>query len=141
MAWHKTEKTLSIHSINTRRREIFYWATVLATFALGTAAGDLTAITVGLGYFGSTILFIILIIVPAIGYWKFKLNKVIAFWLAYIITRPIGASLADWFGKSKNVSGLGWGDGHASLYLASLLIILIIYISVNHQEIRRENSN
>ena len=106
------EGTLSIHSITTKRRELFYWATVLATFALGTAAGDLTAASMHLGYFWSAVLFTAVIAVPALGWWRFGLNPILAFWVAYIVTRPVGASLADWFGKppSKN-HGLGYGDG------------------------------
>ena len=92
-AWYGKEKTLSIHSITSTRREFFYWATVLTTFALGTAVGDMTATTLHLGYFTSGILFIILFAIPAIGYWWFGLTEVIAFWFAYIVTRPLGASL------------------------------------------------
>src|SRR5579864_825196 len=84
VVWYASEKTLSIHSINTPRREMFYWATVIATFALGTAAGDLTAATLGLGYFSSGVLFAVLFAVPALGYWLFGLNEIVAFWFAYI---------------------------------------------------------
>ena len=96
VVWYLTEKTLSIHSITTRRREMFYWATVMATFALGTAAGDMTAITLHLGYFSSGVMFAILFAITALAYWLVKLNGIIAFWLAYILTRPLGASFADW---------------------------------------------
>jgi uncharacterized membrane-anchored protein len=123
--WQKSERTLSIHSITTRRRELFYWCTVLSTFALGTAAGDMTATTLGLGYFSSAILFAILILLPAIGYWKGRLNGVLAFWAAYVLTRPIGASLADCLGKSRSIGGLGLGDGHVSLVLCIVIVILV----------------
>jgi len=93
--WQKTEKTLSIHSINSLRREAFYWAVVVATFALGTALGDMTAATLHLGYFLSVVLFAVIIAIPAIGYWRFRWNPVFAFWFAYVATRPLGASLAD----------------------------------------------
>ncbi|HEY5316374.1 MAG TPA: hypothetical protein VIJ20_00225, partial [Solirubrobacteraceae bacterium] len=95
-AWYRSEGTLSIHSINTPRREKFYWATVLATFALGTAGGDLTATEWHLGFLPSGLMFIALIAVPAIAWRRFGLNSVIAFWFAYIVTRPLGASFADW---------------------------------------------
>src|SRR5258708_205358 len=100
IVWYLIERTLSIHSIFNRRRELFYWATVLTTFALGTAAGDMTAITFRLGYFDAGILFAVLISLPAIAWRIFKINAVFAFWFAYIVTRPLGASYADWFGRS-----------------------------------------
>ena len=136
--WQRSEKTLSIHSINTRKRELFYWLTVLATFALGTAAGDLTAVTLRLGYFSSAILFSALIVIPIIGYYVFKLNAIIAFWAAYILTRPIGASFADWMDKSKTVGGLGWGNGHVAIYLTVIIVIFVIYMMKNPKEIRKE---
>ncbi|MFF3419642.1 hypothetical protein ACFYW9_33925 [Streptomyces sp. NPDC002698] len=93
--WYGSEHPLSIHSIHTRRREVFYWATVLATFALGTAAGDLSA-AVGLGYLGSAVLYAVAIPVPAVAHRWDSLNAVAAFWTAYVITRPLGTSVADW---------------------------------------------
>jgi uncharacterized membrane-anchored protein len=129
--WYKYEGSLSIHSIATRKRELFYWATVLATFALGTAAGDMTASTLGLGYFTSAILFAGLIIVPVVGYWKLGMNEILSFWLAYILTRPLGASFADWFGKSQAVSGLGLGDGRVSLVLAILIVAFVGYMTMH----------
>jgi len=117
VTWQRTEKTLSIHSINTPRREAFYWAAVVATFALGTALGDLTATTLHLGYFFSALLFAGVIVLPAAGYRWAHLNPILAFWWAYVITRPLGASLADGAGKPKILGGLGWGDGLVSLCL------------------------
>lgn len=137
IVWQKSEKTLSIHNITTRRRELFYWATVLATFALGTAAGDMTATTLGLGYFSSGLLFTGLIAIPALGYWLFGLGEVAAFWAAYVLTRPIGASFADWLGKPKSVGGLGLGDGFVSLVLAVLIICFVGYMSFNRKAIKR----
>jgi uncharacterized membrane-anchored protein len=137
-AWHKSEKTLSIHTINSRRREMFYWLTVLATFALGTATGDLTATTLGLGYFSAGLLFTGLIALPAIAYWLFNLNQVLAFWLAYILTRPLGASFADWMSKPRSIGGLGWGDGHVAVGLAILIVGCVIYMTLDRHEIRRE---
>lgn len=134
IAWHKSEKTLSIHSITTRRRELFYWATVLATFALGTAAGDLTATTFGLGYFSSGLLFIGLIAIPALSYWLFDLNEIFAFWFAYVLTRPLGASFADWMSKSRSAGGLGWGDGHVSVTLIVVIVAFVAYLSVSRND-------
>jgi uncharacterized membrane-anchored protein len=135
--WHKSEKTLSIHSINTRRREMFYWAAVLATFALGTATGDLTAITVGLGYFSAGLLFAGLIALPAIAYW-FGLNEIFCFWFAYILTRPLGASFADWMSKSPAVGGLGWGDGRVGVMLTIVIIGFVSYLALSHRDIKPE---
>jgi uncharacterized membrane-anchored protein len=111
VVWYRVEGTLSIHSITMVRRELFYWAAIMATFALGTAAGDFTAHTLNLGYLGSAVLFSVVILIPALGYRYFHMNEVLAFWFAYILTRPVGASIADWLGKPKNRSGLALGDG------------------------------
>src|SRR5450631_3137420 len=105
-AWYRSEKTLSIHSIHTRRRELFYWAAVMATFALGTAAGDMTAVTLHLGYLASGMMFAVVIAIPALAYWRFGMNAILAFWFAYIATRPLGASFADWMGVSHVRGGL-----------------------------------
>jgi uncharacterized membrane-anchored protein len=134
VAWYATEKTLSIHSIYTLRRELFYWATVVTTFALGTAAGDLTASTFNLGYFASALLFIGLIALPALGYWLLRLNAIAAFWFAYIFTRPIGASFADWFGKPI-LGGLGLGDGPVSLVLFLSFIGVVGYLAATHMDV------
>lgn len=135
VAWYISEKTLSIHSINTRRRELFYWATVIATFALGTAVGDMTAATLNLGYLLSGILFAIAFVIPGVGYWKFGWNKIFSFWFAYVITRPLGASFADWFGKSY-LGGLGLGDTKVSLVLTILIVIFVIYLTVTRKDIK-----
>jgi len=137
-AWYLTEQTLSIHSIASPRREIFYWAAVMATFALGTAAGDLTASTMGLGYFASGVLFAALISVPAIAYWRLGLNEILAFWLAYILTRPLGESFADWVGRPPSLSGLGLGTGWVSLGLTILIVALVAYLTVTHQDVKSE---
>ncbi len=136
--WYKSEKTLSIHSIYTRRREVFYWATVMATFALGTAAGDMAATTVGLGYFSSGVLFAVLIAVPALAYWLFGLNEIVAFWLAYILTRPLGASFADWIGRSRSLGGLGLGTGSVSLALTILIIGFVGYLTITRKDMKGE---
>lgn len=123
LLWYRSEKTLSIHDITTRRRELFYWLTVCATFALGTAAGDMTAATMKLGFFLSGLLFLALFLAPAIGRRLFGLNDIFAFWFAYIMTRPLGASFADWAGKSPRMHGLGFGDGTVSLALTLLILV------------------
>jgi uncharacterized membrane-anchored protein len=133
--WQKTEGTLSIHSINTSRRELFYWATVSATFALGTAAGDLTAYTANLGFFSAGILFAIIFALPALGYWLFRINAIFAFWFAYIFTRPLGASFADWTGKSASAGGLGWGDGPVAAVLAICIIALVAYLHATRADV------
>ena len=127
--WHRREGTLSIHSITTRRRELFYWAAVVSTFAMGTAAGDLTAAGAGLGYFSSAIGFAALIVVPAIGYRWFGLNGVVAFWLSYVLTRPLGASFADWIGKPARFGGLAVGSGLVSLVLALLIAAVVAFLA------------
>ena len=134
--WYATERTLSIHSIHTPRRELFYWATVMATFALGTAAGDMTASTMGLGYFTSGVMFGVLFALPAVGYRFLRLNPILAFWTAYVLTRPFGASFADWAGKSKSLSGLGLGTGGVSVVLTMVIVILVGYLTVKAKAIQ-----
>jgi uncharacterized membrane-anchored protein len=132
--WRRSEGTLSIHSIVTRRRETYYWLTVLATFALGTAAGDLTATTFGLGFLGSAFLFGALMLVPLVG-WRLGLNSVLTFWMAYVLTRPLGASFADWFGKPHRLTGLGWGDGTVTGVAAVAFVLLVGWVTlVRHGE-------
>ena len=123
--WHQSERTLSIHSITTTRREIFYWASVTTTFALGTAVGDLTAYTLGWGFFASGVVFAVLIMMPALGYRLIHLNGVVAFWWAYVLTRPLGASFADWFGVSHVRGGLNWGPGTVGLSLSALIALFV----------------
>jgi uncharacterized membrane-anchored protein len=136
LLWYRSEGTLSIHTITTRRRESFYWAAVLATFALGTAAGDLTAMTLNLGFFGSVLLFAAIIAVPAVGWWRFDLNPIVAFWFAYIVTRPLGASFADWFSKPSSTTGLGLGDGKVSALALVVFIALVAYITVAKPDVQ-----
>ncbi len=124
--WYKVEKTLSIHKINTIRREAFYWLAILFTFALGTAAGDLTAESFKLGYPISAVLFAALIAVVTITHLRFKLNAVLAFWIAYILTRPLGASIGDYLSQSHSDGGLGLGTTITSgLFLISILLTVI----------------
>ena len=137
VSWQKTEKTLSIHSVHTPRREAFYWASVVATFALGTAVGDLTAVTFHLGYLASGFMFAGLILVPAVGYWRFSWNPILSFWFAYVVTRPLGASFADYMGKPRSVGGLGWGDGNVALALTALIFCLVAFLAVTHADVQR----
>jgi uncharacterized membrane-anchored protein len=138
VAWYRTEGTLSIHSIDTRRRELFYWATVLATFALGTAAGDLTAYTLRLGFLASGIVFAAVIAIPAVGYRFARWNAVGAFWFAYVVTRPLGASFADWMGVPRTLGGLNWGRGSVSVGLTLLIVGLVGYLSVTRLDVDDE---
>jgi len=120
--WHRGEGTLSIHSITSRRRESYYWAAILVTFALGTAAGDMTARTLHLGYFVSGVVFAVVIAIPAVAFRLGAFNAVFAFWFAYVATRPLGASFADWMGVARARGGLQWGTGPVSVALAILIV-------------------
>jgi uncharacterized membrane-anchored protein len=130
-AWYRSEGTLSIHSIFTTRRELFYWAAVLATFAMGTAAGDLAAYTANLGFFSAGLFFLVLFAIPGLAYRFLGLNAIFAFWFAYVMTRPLGASFADWMGKSRHAGGLGWGDGPVAFVLAVLIAGFVGYLTVS----------
>jgi uncharacterized membrane-anchored protein len=133
--WYRTEGTLSIHSIYTRRRELFYWDTVIATFALGTAAGDFAATTVGLGYFSSAVVFAVVITIPALAYWRFGLGPIAAFWLSYVATRPLGASVADWLSVSRARGGLDLGTGPVSLGFAALIACFVGYLAISRVDV------
>jgi uncharacterized membrane-anchored protein len=124
--WYLSERTLSVHSIYTRRRELLYWAAVLATFALGTAAGDMTAVSFQLGFFASGILFAIVFAIPGVAYRWFGLNEIVAFWFAYIITRPLGASFADWLAVPASLDGLNLGKGTISIASWILIIAFVV---------------
>jgi uncharacterized membrane-anchored protein len=143
--WYRREGTLSIHTITTRSRELFYWVAVLGTFALGTAAGDLTASQLKLGYLGSIALFAVAISLPAIGWLRLNLNPVIAFWGAYILTRPLGASVADWLGKPRKLhtlkGGLAYGDGTVSALALLLFVALVAYVAIRKPDIQRAVSD
>jgi uncharacterized membrane-anchored protein len=135
VSWQRTEGTLSIHSVDTDRREAFYWAAVVATFAMGTAVGDLTATTLHLGYLASGFLFAALIAVPAIGYWRLGWAPILCFWVAYVATRPLGASFADWMGKPQSAGGLGWGDGTVALVLTAIIFCLVAYLGITRRDV------
>jgi uncharacterized membrane-anchored protein len=136
-AWYASEKTLSIHSIHSFKREAFYWVAILFTFALGTAAGDLIGEQYSLGYFKSVLLFAGLIAVIAIAHLRFKLNAILAFWAAYVITRPLGASIGDLLSQPRKIgpdddpasfqAGLGWGTTVTSIiFLAAILAVVVV---------------
>jgi uncharacterized membrane-anchored protein len=135
--WYASEKTLSIHSIHTPKREAFYWVAILFTFALGTAAGDLIGEQYSLGYFKSVLLFAGIIGVIAVAHLKFRVNAILSFWAAYVITRPLGASLGDLLSQPRKIgpngdpetfqAGLGWGTTVTSIiFLAAILAVVIV---------------
>ncbi|MFL5825051.1 MAG: hypothetical protein ACJ76V_00860 [Thermoleophilaceae bacterium] len=132
--WYWKERTLSIHSIVTTRREGYYWLAILFTFALGTAAGDLTAEKFSLGYGVSVAIFGGLIAAIAIAHFGFKMNAVLSFWLAYILTRPLGASIGDGLSQPTHNGGLGLGTtGTSYLFLASILV-LVAFLTVTRRD-------
>ncbi|WP_373455901.1 COG4705 family protein [Paenibacillus sp. VTT E-133280] len=127
--WYASERTLSIHSIITKKREMFYWLTILFTFALGTAAGDLVAESLNWGYLLSAIIFAALIGAITLAYYRFKLNAVTAFWLAYILTRPLGASLGDYLSQDRSEGGLELGTTGTSIIFIVIILGLVIYLT------------
>lgn len=139
--WHRGEGTLSIHSITSRRRESYYWAAILVTFALGTAAGDMTARTLHLGYFVSGVVFAVVIAIPAVAFRLGAFNAVFAFWFAYVATRPLGASFADWMGVSHARGGLQWGTGPVSVALAILIVAGVAILAVTERRRSRILAN
>ncbi len=134
MVWHMFEKTLSIHAIVTRRREAFYWLAILFTFALGTAAGDLTAEKFGLGYFTSVFIFAGLIAAVTITFYTIRLNAILAFWIAYILTRPLGASIGDYLSQTHDNGGLGLGTTATSVLFLITILVLVIYLSLTQKD-------
>ncbi len=138
--WYKKEKTLSIHTIITTKRESFYWLAILFTFALGTAAGDLLAETINLGYLLSAIIFGVLIASVAISHFVFKVNAILAFWMAYILTRPLGASIGDYLSQDLNNGGLGLGTVITSMIFLATILATVIYLTVTKKDVIK-NSN
>lgn len=128
--WFAVEKTLSIHSIITTRREIFYWIAILLTFALGTAVGDLVAEKLDVGYLNTGLLFAGIIALIAVGYFVFKINAILSFWLAYILTRPLGASFGDLLSQPVDYGGLGLGTVVTSFIFLAVIAAIVIYMSV-----------
>ncbi len=135
VAWYTSEKTLSVHTINTLRREVFYWLTILFTFALGTAAGDLAAEKLNLGYLLSAIIFGTLIAIVTIAHLRFKLNAVLAFWIAYILTRPLGASLGDYLTQPNDNGGLGLGTVLTSMLFLTAILSTVVYLTITKKDV------
>jgi len=134
--WWRNERTLSIHSIFPQRREIYYWCVVFATFAEGTALGDYTAVALHLGYLASGIMFFFIILVPAVAWSGFGLNSVVAFWFAYVVTRPLGASFADYLSKPHSLSGANYGDASVALITTIIVAIGVGYLAVTRHDIQ-----
>jgi uncharacterized membrane-anchored protein len=132
--WKRSEGTLSVHSITTARRERFYWGAVLLTFGLGTALGDTTAINLGLGFAWSIVLFGAAILVP-LGLWRLGLNATIAFWSSYVLTRPLGASVADWLAVKPSSGGVGLGTGPVTAVGLVLFAAFVAYLTVTHSDV------
>jgi uncharacterized membrane-anchored protein len=132
--WYRGEHTLSIHSILTQRREVYYWCVVFATFALGTALGDFTAASLHLGYLASGIMFFAIILIPALGWSRLGLDSVVAFWSAYVVTRPLGASFADYFSKPHSLSGTNYGDATVAVIASLLVAVLVGYLTVTRRD-------
>jgi uncharacterized membrane-anchored protein len=134
--WYRTEGTLSIHSITTQRREAFYWAVVFATFAFGTALGDFTADSLNMGYFVSGLFFFGVILLPALAWWRLGLNSVAAFWAAYVVTRPLGASFSDWISKPTALTGLNVGNGRTAIVFTVIVFLLVAYLAVAKPDVQ-----
>src|SRR5215468_4322358 len=133
--WFASERTLSIHTIYTTRREGFYWLAVLFTFALGTAAGDLTAERLNVGYAWSVVLFAGAIALVAALHYRLNLNAVLAFWLAYILTRPLGASIGDLLSQPRSVGGLGLGTTVTSFAFLTAIMLVVLFLSVTKRDV------
>ena len=133
--WYWSERTLSIHTIYTTRREGFYWLAVLFTFALGTASGDLTAERLNVGYAWSAVLFAAVIGAVSLAHYRFKLNAVLAFWIAYILTRPLGASLGDLLSQPKDVGGLALGTTVTSFIFLAAILVVVTYLSITRRDV------
>lgn len=137
IAWYRIEKSLSIHSIFTTRRETFYWLTILFTFALGTSAGDLLAERLNLGYPLSALLFLGMIAVVAVAHYVFKLGPIISFWIAYVLTRPLGASTGDLLSQAKKDGGLGFGTTLTSVLFLGVIVLVVAFLSVTEARQRK----
>ena len=133
-SWYLSEKTLSIHSIFTRRRDLFYWAAILFTFAMGTSVGDLIAEKLDLGYWQALLLFAAMIGIVAVLYYARKMDAILAFWIAYILTRPLGASMGDWLAKPVIAGGLGWGTITTSLVFLAVILMLVTYLTISKSD-------
>jgi len=135
VAWYASERTLSIHTIVTSKREAFYWLAVLFTFALGTAAGDLVAERFSVGYFLSALIFAALIAVVAVAHKGFGLNAIFSFWVAYILTRPLGASIGDALAQPVPDGGLGLGTTVTSLIFLATIAVVVAYLTTSRRDV------
>ncbi|MET8286223.1 MULTISPECIES: COG4705 family protein [unclassified Streptomyces] len=133
--WYRRERTLSIHSIDTVSREAYYWLAVLFTFALGTAAGDLVAEKMALGYWVSAVLFGLAIAAVAVARFALGLNAVLAFWIAYILTRPLGASIGDYLSQPTGDGGLGFGTVITSALFLAVILALVVYLATTRKDV------
>ena len=134
IVWYAVEKTLSVHTIYTTRRELFYWAAILFTFSLGTSAGDLLSESLGLGYALAALMFAAAIAVVIIAYRFFGMNGVLAFWIAYVLTRPLGASMGDLLTQPRDEGGLGLGTISTSLVFLVVIVGLVIHLSIQEKK-------
>ncbi|ANY70987.1 hypothetical protein BBD42_25480 [Paenibacillus sp. BIHB 4019] len=139
LMWYKSEGTLSIHSIVTAKREAFYWLAILFTFALGTAAGDLISEGMQLGYLTSALIFAAIIGAVTFAYYRFQFNAVSAFWIAYIVTRPLGASLGDYLSQSTDDGGLGFGTVGTSAIFLVCILGMIAYLTRSKKDVITAN--
>ncbi|MGW3845919.1 COG4705 family protein [Streptomyces fagopyri] len=133
--WYRRERTLSIHSIDTVSREAYYWLAVLFTFALGTAAGDLVAEKMALGYWVSAVLFGLAIAAVAVARFALGLNAVLAFWIAYILTRPLGASIGDYLSQPTGDGGLGFGTVITSVLFLAVILALVVFLATTRKDV------
>jgi uncharacterized membrane-anchored protein len=134
-AWYAVERTLSIHTIFTTRREAFYWLAILFTFALGTAAGDYLAEALNVGFWKSALIFGAAIAVIALAHFRFGLNAVFAFWAAYILTRPLGASIGDYLSQPTGDGGLGWGTTTTSMVFLATILSVVVFLSITKRDV------
>lgn len=137
IVWYAFERTLSIHTIYTTRREAFYWLAILFTFALGTAAGDLAAEGLGLGYLQAGIDYGIVIGIITFAFFVLKINGILAFWSAYIVTRPMGASFGDLLSQPVGGGGMGFGTTITSVIFLTIIAAIIVYMTITHEGLER----
>lgn len=133
VTWHSVEHTLSVDNINTTRKEFFYWLAILFTFSLGTSAGDLISESSGLGYAYAALLFAGIIVIVLIAYRYLKMNAILSFWIAYVLTRPLGASLGDLLSQPAKEGGLGFGTTITSVVFLVIILLLVIYLMVKRK--------
>ncbi|MHB8261793.1 MAG: COG4705 family protein [Bacteroidia bacterium] len=132
--WYLSEHTLSVHNIATHKRELFYWAAILFTFSLGTSAGDLVSESSGLGYGYATLLFAGAIGLVLLAFKYAQLNSILSFWIAYILTRPLGASMGDLLSQATENGGLGWGTTITSIVFLLTILTLVIYVTIRNKK-------